>query len=748
MSRRLMLLCLSLCWCLLASPVHAQDDASNPYIYYFSDTLDAFIIERADGTETRVLGDGLMTVAGAPHSTYVDGPGWSPSGKWFAWTAQFRDFGYRWSHYRPYILSADGTRRITLRNDLQNVQLAWAAGEDILFVNSHGEQHIDPYGPHSDPDDIYSIISIYFAVIDVTNETILGQYEAQIFVNYYFADIYYNARGPQMIQTIDGNHFIVSYVEYANDGSDNGSVSLVMMDTQGTVTEKRLNDVSDPFSSSVFPSVSSAGWVVYPTEDSFRAENLINGAHYTLPPLIPPEATHDERRKIFWDASGQYALITDGNLWLLDCTAGTLSQLRANWDFEFDTSFDRERVVWSPAGSRAILLGADGSFFSFDRQSGKLTELPVETGAGNFPDVVWDWVDDQRVLFYYGYQNAENGLFLYDLAAQTAQLIEVDISPAHSHPRLSPDNRLVALIREGAVIHDRETGAELEIRPDYESFDTAFGGEVEWHAGGEWLLIYEDALVAGGGYIRHQGITRADGALRRDLSFSWQPNPVTLNWLPPQVDPADLPPPVETPVIPAPQPVLTLHGSHWGFYADWSPDGKWIAAGLGLEGGGKITVWEVDSGEIVHIFQDVGEDERVAWPSGDEFVPQLTRVTVEEDDHVLACSPDGSQIIQHRDWTQTLVIAADSGRVVAELQGDWGGGFRWAGFSPDGHWLATAHPYMPVHIWDTNTWELAAVLPNPGQAVAFSPDSTRLAMTASWDVQIWDLAELLEVPAP
>jgi hypothetical protein len=40
-----------------AAPAHAQEV---PYVYYYTNTLNAFVIERADGTDSRVIAQGLM----------------------------------------------------------------------------------------------------------------------------------------------------------------------------------------------------------------------------------------------------------------------------------------------------------------------------------------------------------------------------------------------------------------------------------------------------------------------------------------------------------------------------------------------------------------------------------------------------------------------------------------------------------------------------------------------------------------
>lgn len=66
----------------LAPTVRAQppDDDPVPYLYYYSDVLNGIVIERADGTDSRLIGQGITLC-----SQRLAGPGWSPDGKWFAW---------------------------------------------------------------------------------------------------------------------------------------------------------------------------------------------------------------------------------------------------------------------------------------------------------------------------------------------------------------------------------------------------------------------------------------------------------------------------------------------------------------------------------------------------------------------------------------------------------------------------------------------------------------------------------------
>jgi Tol biopolymer transport system component len=100
-----------------------------PYLYYYSDLLNAFVIERADGTDSRLLADGVTP----DDNNAVRGPGWSPSGKWFAWTST----GGSTSAERPWLISADGTRRFSGLAHVfigESGGISWSPVDDRLLV--------------------------------------------------------------------------------------------------------------------------------------------------------------------------------------------------------------------------------------------------------------------------------------------------------------------------------------------------------------------------------------------------------------------------------------------------------------------------------------------------------------------------------------------------------------------------------------------------------------------------------------
>ena len=56
----------------------AQPEMSAPYLYYYSAARRAFVVERADGSDSQNL------IAYTCDDCVIYGPGWSPSGRWLA----------------------------------------------------------------------------------------------------------------------------------------------------------------------------------------------------------------------------------------------------------------------------------------------------------------------------------------------------------------------------------------------------------------------------------------------------------------------------------------------------------------------------------------------------------------------------------------------------------------------------------------------------------------------------------------
>ncbi|MFN8374727.1 MAG: hypothetical protein U0694_17830 [Anaerolineae bacterium] len=125
--RRLIPLVLMLCW---LSPVFAQDEPP-PYLYYYTDTLNAFVIERADGSDSRTFGAGLTP----SQANVILGPGWSPDGHWFAWQTLYTA-GPAGSYLEGFVVNVDNSQRLTLLDEFADIELMnWSPDGHYLLVS-------------------------------------------------------------------------------------------------------------------------------------------------------------------------------------------------------------------------------------------------------------------------------------------------------------------------------------------------------------------------------------------------------------------------------------------------------------------------------------------------------------------------------------------------------------------------------------------------------------------------------------
>src|SRR5262249_51527806 len=156
--------------------------------------------------------------------------------------------------------------------------------------------------------------------------------------------------------------------------------------------------------------------------------------------------------------------------------------------------------------------------------------------------LTWRWTADNRAIIGSYRDTTQENFLIYVFDADQGITKQIELGHVRLNQfDLSPDNRYLAYMGEGAVIYDTRNGSSPQMRPAADGFNTSNGGEVAWNKDADWLLTFDDALVAGGGYFRYFGIVRADGTMQRDLGFAVAPTENTINWLPTQVNPDKLP---------------------------------------------------------------------------------------------------------------------------------------------------------------------------------------------------------------
>lgn len=114
--------------------VKAQDNLP-PYLYYYSNALNAFVIERADGSDSRLIGQGVMP---PQRAGLIDGPGWSPDGKWLAWSAVSVG-AFSGSRWGGYVVHVNGADQLELLDAFSSASMEWSPDSQWLLVTGRLE---------------------------------------------------------------------------------------------------------------------------------------------------------------------------------------------------------------------------------------------------------------------------------------------------------------------------------------------------------------------------------------------------------------------------------------------------------------------------------------------------------------------------------------------------------------------------------------------------------------------------------
>lgn len=116
---------------LLFSTVATAQEEQPPYLYYYSHALNAIVIERADGSDSQTLGEGLTSL----EANEIGGPGWSPDGQWFAW------YGIKLESFGNFLVRGaaavrlDNQARLEILDQFASVdEMLWSPDSRYLLV--------------------------------------------------------------------------------------------------------------------------------------------------------------------------------------------------------------------------------------------------------------------------------------------------------------------------------------------------------------------------------------------------------------------------------------------------------------------------------------------------------------------------------------------------------------------------------------------------------------------------------------
>lgn len=294
------------------TPTNDENDA--PYIYYYSNRYEAFVIERADGTDRRIFGENLINYDDYRlldfNGHLLEGDfrandyGWSPSGDWYAGeivrvvTVGGTPSG---ETIKPFIINPTTGEKLTLLDNYQSAQIKWSPNRDIAMISAYREEWL--------PQDEYTLYNnellvryVYrdLLLIDVPRNTLIASVKFEQLTD----EIGYFSSYFPITWSQDGKYCIVSMT--TDEPNSNDRVFYVFDKNAHINQYTRKNVVSH--------NIPNSTQIAYLDDEALVVEDLVTNEQQRF------DFVDDERYLDFnWSPSGNYALISsqENGLWFL-----------------------------------------------------------------------------------------------------------------------------------------------------------------------------------------------------------------------------------------------------------------------------------------------------------------------------------------------------------------------------------------------------------------------------------------------
>jgi hypothetical protein len=494
----------------LPTPSHAESEA--PYIYYYSDLLKGWVIERADGTYIQEIGLGL-NVSG---ETFTD-VAFSPSGRWLAgrsgnWGAEGAPMGYD----SGWAIRVDNRKRFVLPYGSRSVlALHWSPTEDLLFSIART-----------------SIFDITFSIHDPETGGVVARTVAN-----YSPTIYesYDQQSGQSGWLADGSG--VYFYPYAGAGT--GILMLLWIDGQ---IETRFFDGAGSQLGNI-----TKGRLLFMQLDRPLLQDLTTQRTFQA---FDSQARGEESiHQLFWNPTMSYGILgsqhceypyrCNPSLTLIDWESGQYTRLDESLTFSTALQFNdllnhvlwgyRQYYndLWSPDGRRAIVvdLNQPGQLYVIDTITDEVNALPHMTDI-----YTWQWAGNTGLVVQ---QFQDPSVWdidsTYHIDLITGEVSEID---DYGRYQLSPTGHYLAT-PSGQVV-DLQTRQSIAVPATIDGCN--FGGQFQWNPEETWFFTFERITCKGGGYIGSIAIHSIDGSSHRRLTACWTIG-TCANFLPERVRP-------------------------------------------------------------------------------------------------------------------------------------------------------------------------------------------------------------------
>ncbi|NJL55111.1 hypothetical protein HC928_07935 [bacterium] len=470
---------------------HSETEPA-PFLYYYSKTAQAFVIQRSDGSERRVLAEYLLP----PGHSGVAGPGWSASGQWFAWFS-----GQLLSGPVPddtfssaMVVNGDTGNIIEAIENCFVDFLDWSPSMDLLLIGCY---------------ETYAEVDSYtYFIFDPTIENILFKMDGEDFgLTGNIVDITSAHWGP------NGDNLIFYYASSTDWDEDRYIMKL--LSNEGVLIAQR--EFYTRHLSISQPSWSENGIVVYFNADRHLVtEQLLGNSLITFD--SNPITKVEEVAWIDWSPDGAHALVYEDTLagfsdvdtnfnpvWLLSIPEQSLTHIaesaKPNLPSRWHDDTYGQTSNWSPDGKLAFIVDTEDRVFLVDPSLPDLILLHelVDSNLEVLPNSV-RWSRDSDSLAVVEYSSSywdpddPSRFYFYDIELlEVSRTVEAHVVFDH----------FIYLTSEGSLVYSSPTclgtcvlnlvtGVITSLRFVDPTNRIGSALEIFWLPEGDWIIMAGD----------------------------------------------------------------------------------------------------------------------------------------------------------------------------------------------------------------------------------------------------------------
>jgi Tol biopolymer transport system component len=698
-----------------------------PYIYWYDDTADALVIERADGTDSRHFALGTL-----PDDYSIGDLNWSASGEWVAWLVH-HDSGPGYSRGQLRISRTDGTELLNLIPEDADVRYAeWSPTDDYLFVTYQLDESA----------------TVVVTIIDVSSSAI----HARMTLNGSFA---WNHVPTTTYWLSDGSGVVANQTQLSDD-------FLLHLRTDGT---------SELYDRTIYLRY-GYGRLIVP-ERVLDDEALNSEYEIVVRDLITQEeritdtagSPYARYYTVYWNPSRTHALVwleqcpTDNsqpcaeNLKILDWEAETVISINPTLHVfqAHNELYSVSNPMWSPDGRYVILSNEKGYPSIYDTQTNaEAFYLEVENPH-------WAWTEDSTAILLM--PTDAPVVVRFELATGEVSEQALNLPGNWFSPLVSPNGRyLLPLGMADGQLIDLETQEVMLLSHHSNGAEAGRYNDIIWYEDGLWFIASEIvAYAGGGGGPSSSTVYQLNGDIRRELGIEGATDFVPERaWRYLSAGRAES-------VVPEPEKQLPVGQNVWG--VAWSPDGTQVVAYSSnntSETQPQLTLWDI-SGDSVQLIKSYATDFncapypyacQITWDNANRLIlnnyeaVQSWNIAMGEilELGIRGKTPDDISPFPLYDDGVLSIIEHDM--FVIEPSGEQQAFGTLSDFVYDtnSNRLITASIFSRSMLWDADTGDAATdlhILPIVARDLALSPDGTILAAASSNRVDLWAMDDLL-----